>query len=70
MTENYIVFVEQPFKFEMKRYPKLLLQGKPINKLFSWNPEENVSYFIYFIAPLCTFHECIFVPHTDKVLCC
>lgn len=43
MTENYIVFVEQPFKWELKRYPKLLLLGKPINQIFSWNPEENVS---------------------------
>ena len=42
MTENYIVFVEQPFKLELKKYPKLLLLGKPASEMFSWNSEENV----------------------------
>ena len=51
MTENYIVFVEQPFKFELMRYPKLLLQRKPLKKIFSWNPKENVSCFILFHSP-------------------
>ena len=56
MTENYIVFVEQPFKLELKKYPKLLLLGKPISEMFSWNSEENVRYMALllscFIAPL------------------
>ena len=46
MTENYIVFVEQPFKLELKKYPKLLLLGKPNSGMFSWNSEENVRLFI------------------------
>ena len=44
MTENYIVFVEQPFKLELKRYPKLILMGKPTSEMFSWNSEENVRW--------------------------
>lgn len=46
LTENYIVFVEQPFKLELRQYPKMLLLGKPPNQMFSWNPEEDVSQFI------------------------
>ena len=46
MTENYIVFVEQPFKLELRQYPKMLLLGKPPNKMFSWNSKEDVSQLI------------------------
>ena len=44
------MFVEQPFKLELKRYPKLLLQGKPTSEMFSWNFEENVRQSVLFLG--------------------
>jgi hypothetical protein len=66
MTENYIVFVEQPFKLELKRYPKLKLLGKPTTEMFSWNSEENVRYSSSCFTAFLYFHECEYTTLTHR----
>ena len=48
LTENYIVFMEQPLKIELRKYLSLVLVGKPFSEMFSWNPKENVSLRLEF----------------------
>ena len=48
LTENYIVFMEQPLKIELRKYLSLVLIGKPFSEMFSWNPKENVSLRLEF----------------------
>ena len=45
LTENYIVFMEQPLKIELRKYHMLILLGKPFSGMLNWKPEENVSYY-------------------------
>ena len=42
LTENYIVFMEQPLKIELRKFPVLTLLGKPFSAMMNWNPSENV----------------------------
>ena len=53
VTENYIVFMEQPLKIELRKYYILTLLGKPFSKMFSWNPDENVRVFSFGLACEC-----------------
>ena len=66
MTENYIVFMEQPLKLELRKFHMLALLGKPFSGMFSWKPEENVRLAVVIIS---LFTLTMTLMHAGKVLC-
>ena len=42
VTENYIVFMEQSLKIDLRKYYTLTLLGKPLDRMLNWKPDENV----------------------------
>lgn len=44
MTENYIVFIEQPLKMNLLKIITSKLRGKTILDGISWEPQHN-TYF-------------------------
>uniref|UniRef100_A0AAQ5YXX1 Beta-carotene oxygenase 2b n=1 Tax=Amphiprion ocellaris TaxID=80972 RepID=A0AAQ5YXX1_AMPOC len=69
MSENYVVFIEQPIKMNLLKIVTGKLTGKSIRDGFSWDPNLNtvfhlihkqtgkVSNIKYLAKPLSTFHQ-------------
>uniref|UniRef100_A0A3Q1EVT8 Beta-carotene oxygenase 2b n=1 Tax=Acanthochromis polyacanthus TaxID=80966 RepID=A0A3Q1EVT8_9TELE len=69
MSENYVVFIEQPIKMNLLKIVTGKLTGKSIRDAFSWDPNLNtvfhlihkqtgkVSNIKYVAKPLSTFHQ-------------
>ncbi|XP_069003447.1 carotenoid-cleaving dioxygenase, mitochondrial-like [Embiotoca jacksoni] len=69
MSENYVVFIEQPIKMDMLKIVTGKLRRKSISDGFSWNPKLNTIFHLidkqtgkvnstkYLAKPLSTFHQ-------------
>ncbi|KAM9318618.1 carotenoid-cleaving dioxygenase, mitochondrial-like [Pholidichthys leucotaenia] len=69
MSENYVVFIEQPIKMDLLKIVTGKLRGKAINDGFSWDPEFNTIFHLihkqtgkissikYLAKPLSAFHQ-------------
>ncbi|XP_051934902.1 beta-carotene oxygenase 2b [Hippocampus zosterae] len=69
MSENYVVFIEQPLKMDLLKIVTSKLTGKSISDSFFWDPKlktifhlvpkknGKVSSFQYLAQPLTTFHQ-------------
>ncbi|KAM9391492.1 beta-carotene 15, 15-dioxygenase 2, like [Pholidichthys leucotaenia] len=69
MSENYIVFVEQPIKLDLLRFVLYKIQGKSFHKIMSWEPQcETIFHLVnrhtgkesevkYCAAPMFTLHQ-------------
>uniref|UniRef100_A0A3Q1EZ80 Beta-carotene oxygenase 2b n=1 Tax=Acanthochromis polyacanthus TaxID=80966 RepID=A0A3Q1EZ80_9TELE len=68
MSENYVVFIEQPIKMNLLKIVTGKLTGKSIRDAFSWDPNLNTVFHLihkqtgkvnikYVAKPLSTFHQ-------------
>ncbi|XP_011481062.1 beta,beta-carotene 9',10'-oxygenase [Oryzias latipes] len=69
MSENYVVFIEQPIKMDLLKIATGKLTGKSISDGFSWEPKSNTVFHLihkdtgkvspikYFAKALSTFHQ-------------
>ncbi|KAM6933561.1 carotenoid-cleaving dioxygenase, mitochondrial-like [Xenentodon cancila] len=69
MSENYVVFIEQPIKMDLLKIATGKLTGKSISDGFSWDPKLNTIFRLvhkytgqlssikYLAKPLSTFHQ-------------
>lgn len=69
MSENYIVFIEQPIKLELLKFMLYRIAGKSFNKLMSWNPELETIFHVvnrhtgqltktkYYCSAMFTLHQ-------------
>ncbi|XP_029019352.1 beta-carotene 15, 15-dioxygenase 2, like isoform X2 [Betta splendens] len=47
MSENYIVFIEQPIKLDLLKFMLYRIQGKSFHKVMSWEPQcETVFHLV------------------------
>lgn len=46
MTENYIVFIEQPIKMDLFKIVTGKLRGKSISDSFEWVPKLNTVFHL------------------------
>ncbi|NWR25509.1 BCDO2 oxygenase, partial [Emberiza fucata] len=46
MTENYIIFIEQPLKLDLLRIITSKLRGKPIYDGISWEPQHSTYFHV------------------------
>lgn len=46
MSENYIVFIEQPIKLELLKFMLYRIAGKSFHKVMSWNPELETIFHV------------------------
>ncbi|XP_056275598.1 beta-carotene 15, 15-dioxygenase 2, like [Pseudoliparis swirei] len=69
MSENYIVFVEQPIKLDVMKMKLYQIQGKSLNKAMKWEPQYDTIFHLvnkhtgkesevkYRAAPMFTLHQ-------------
>lgn len=69
MSENYIVFVEQPIKLDLLKFMLFRIQGKSFHKVMTWEPKYNTIFHLvnrhtgkasevrYQCAPMFTLHQ-------------
>lgn len=69
MSENYIVFVEQPIKLDLLKFMLYRIQGKSFHKVMKWEPTYNTIFHLvnrhtgkasevrYQCAPMFTLHQ-------------
>uniref|UniRef100_A0A673C1K5 Beta-carotene oxygenase 2b n=1 Tax=Sphaeramia orbicularis TaxID=375764 RepID=A0A673C1K5_9TELE len=69
MSENYVVFIEQPIKMDILKVVTGKLTGKSISDSFYWDPKLNTVFHLinkqtgmvssvkYLAKPLSTFHQ-------------
>lgn len=69
MSENYIVFVEQPIKLDLLKFMLYRIQGKSFHKVMTWEPKYNTVFHLvnrhtgkasevrYQCAPMFTLHQ-------------
>ncbi|XP_017272617.1 beta-carotene 15, 15-dioxygenase 2, like [Kryptolebias marmoratus] len=69
MSENYIVFVEQPIKLDLLKFMLYKIQGKSFHKIMTWEPQCGVVFHLvdrhtgkesevkYLAAPMFTLHQ-------------
>ncbi|KAF0033398.1 hypothetical protein F2P81_013464 [Scophthalmus maximus] len=69
MSENYIVFIEQPIKLDLLKFMLYRIQGKSFHKVMTWEPQYNTIFHLvdrhtgkesevrYFTAPMFTLHQ-------------
>uniref|UniRef100_A0A672JHW9 Beta,beta-carotene 9',10'-oxygenase-like n=1 Tax=Salarias fasciatus TaxID=181472 RepID=A0A672JHW9_SALFA len=69
MSENYIVFVEQPIKLDLIRFLLYRIMGKSFNQIMVWDPQcdtifhlvnrhtGKVSQVRYYAGPMFTLHQ-------------
>ncbi|XP_061072522.1 carotenoid-cleaving dioxygenase, mitochondrial-like [Conger conger] len=69
MSENYVVFIEQPIKMDLKKIILGRLTGKDISKAVFWDPKQDTMFHVinkqtgklsevtYYTEPLSTFHQ-------------
>uniref|UniRef100_A0A3Q3E5N9 Beta-carotene 15, 15-dioxygenase 2, like n=1 Tax=Hippocampus comes TaxID=109280 RepID=A0A3Q3E5N9_HIPCM len=46
MSENYIVFVEQPIKLDLLKFMLYRIQGKSFHKVMSWEPRYDTIFHL------------------------
>jgi beta,beta-carotene 9',10'-dioxygenase len=46
MSENYIVFIEQPIKLDMLKAMLYQVQGKSFNKIMTWDPKCDTIFHL------------------------
>lgn len=47
MSENYIVFIEQPIKLDMLRFMLYRIQGQSVHRLMTWEPQcETIFHLV------------------------
>ncbi|KAI7813591.1 beta-carotene 15, partial [Triplophysa rosa] len=46
MSENYIVFIEQPIKLELLKFMLYRVAGKSFHKVMSWNPKLETIFHV------------------------
>jgi len=46
MSENYIVFVEQPIKLDVMKMKLYQIQGKSLNKAMKWEPQYDTIFHL------------------------
>lgn len=46
MSENYIVFIEQPIKLDLLKFMLYRVVGKSFHKVMSWNPELETIFHV------------------------
>jgi carotenoid cleavage dioxygenase-like enzyme len=46
MTENYIIFIEQPLLMSVMKMTDAKLKGKSIKEIMEWTPKENNRFYI------------------------
>lgn len=69
MSENYIVFIEQPIKLDLLKFMLYRIQGKSFHKVMRWEPKQNTVFHLvnrhtgevskvkYFAGPMFTLHQ-------------
>ncbi|XP_037536429.1 beta-carotene 15, 15-dioxygenase 2, like [Nematolebias whitei] len=69
MSENYIVFVEQPIKLDLLKFMLFKIQGKSFHKIMTWEPRCGTVFHLvdrltgkesevkYLAAPMFTLHQ-------------
>lgn len=46
MTDNYIVFIEQPIKLDLMKFMLYKIQGKSFHKIMSWQPHYGTVFHL------------------------
>ncbi|RXN32028.1 beta,beta-carotene 9, 10 -oxygenase-like protein [Labeo rohita] len=46
MSENYIVFIEQPIKLDLLKFMLYRVAGKSFHKIMTWNPELETIFHV------------------------
>lgn len=46
MSENYVVFIEQPIKMDLLKIVTSKLRGKGINDGVYWDPKQNTVFHV------------------------
>uniref|UniRef100_A0A8C7ZZC1 Beta-carotene 15, 15-dioxygenase 2, like n=1 Tax=Oryzias sinensis TaxID=183150 RepID=A0A8C7ZZC1_9TELE len=69
MSENYIVFIEQPIKLNLLKFMLYKIQGKSFHNILSWEPQYGTVFHLvhrrtgkkspvkYRAAPMFTLHQ-------------
>ncbi|KAM6965078.1 beta-carotene 15, 15-dioxygenase 2, like [Aplochiton taeniatus] len=69
MSENYIVFIEQPIKLDLLKFMLFRIQGKSFHKVMTWEPQYDTIFHVvdkrtgkeskvkYRAAPMFTLHQ-------------
>ncbi|XP_076020814.1 beta-carotene 15, 15-dioxygenase 2, like [Genypterus blacodes] len=69
MSENYIVFIEQPIKLDLMKLMLYRIQGKSFNKVMTWEPQTETIFHLvnrhtgeeskvrYSAAPMFALHQ-------------
>ncbi|KAM5317504.1 carotenoid-cleaving dioxygenase, mitochondrial isoform 2-T2 [Glossophaga mutica] len=85
MTKNYIIFIEQPVKMNLRKIVTSKIRGKAFSDGISWEPQYNTRFHVvdkhtgqllpgmYYSKPFVTFHQINAFEDQDCVvidLCC
>lgn len=46
MSENYVVFIEQPIKLDLLKFMLYKIQGKSFHRIMSWQPEYGTVFHV------------------------
>lgn len=46
MSENYIVFIEQPIKLDLLKFMLYRIQGKSFHKVMTWEPQYETIFHL------------------------
>lgn len=46
MSENYIVFIEQPIKLDLLKFMLYRIQGKSFHKCMKWEPQYDTIFHL------------------------
>ncbi|CAL8248723.1 unnamed protein product [Merluccius merluccius] len=46
MSENYIVFIEQPIKLDLLKFMLYQIQGKSFHKVMTWDPKSDTVFHL------------------------
>ena len=46
MSENYVVFIEQPIKLDLLKFMLFRIQGKSFDKVMTWEPQYDTIFHV------------------------
>uniref|UniRef100_A0A6Q2YIN7 Beta-carotene 15, 15-dioxygenase 2, like n=1 Tax=Esox lucius TaxID=8010 RepID=A0A6Q2YIN7_ESOLU len=46
MSENYVVFIEQPIKLDLLKFMMFRIQGKSFHKVMTWEPQYDTIFHV------------------------
>lgn len=46
MSENYVVFIEQPIKLDLLKFMLYRIQGKSFHKVMEWDPSLETIFHV------------------------